>query len=89
MAENGRASNVFSDRRGMNPFLPSKPQRPSKPKHAYTEREDDYAYNGRGVRNPNGTTPNTAFNGRTFPREDPDVAGRRQLLQKRGIREKG
>lgn len=89
MAENGKAGNVFSDRRGTNPFQPMKPQRPSQPKHQYTENTDDYAYNGRGTRNPNGATPMMAFNGRTFPREDPDVAGRRQLMQRRGIKEQG
>lgn len=88
MADNGKAGNVFTDRRGMNPFQPMKPQRPSQAKHQFTEREDDYAYNGRGARNPNGSTPLQSFNGRTFPREDPDIAGRRQLMQRRGIREK-
>lgn len=85
MADNGRAPS-FNDRRGSNPFQPVKISRPKPIQHRTFEEKDDYVYNGRGTRNPNGDQPTMTFNGRTFPRENPDLAGRKKALNKLGQR---
>ena len=92
MASNGSVdpvqNGVFNDRRGTNPFAPVDSRHSRVVQHqTFKTSENDFSYNGRGTRNPNGALPPSTFNGRTFPREDPDVAGRRKALARLG--EKG
>lgn len=86
MADNGSAGSVFRDRRGENPFQPVQTSKPKAIQHRTYEEKDDWSYNGRGTRNPNGEQPTTTYNGRSFPRENPDLAGRKKALQRMGER---
>lgn len=88
MADNGSAESLFNDRRGSNPYAPTDSRRARAPKVDWAQlAANDTSYNGRGTRSPNGEQPATRLNGRTVPREDPDVAGRRKALLRLG--EKG
>ena len=72
MAENGKAGNVFSDRRGQNPFQPVAPARPKVRKdHAKPERLVE-SYNGQGANSPNARALPRYLNGVTISRQNPD-----------------
>lgn len=77
----------FNDRRGQNPYAPrdSRYARTEQPQKFVIDPNDS-SYNGRGTRNPNGSQPASMLNGRSLPREDPDLAGRKRALQRLGAK---
>lgn len=87
MAENGAADSLFNDRRGTNPYAPRDSRRATVDQpRGFVVDKNDTSYNGRGTRNPNGEQPAQILNGRSLPREDPDVTGRRKALLRLGER---
>lgn len=86
MASNGSAGNVFSDRRGQNPFQPVKPSQPKvRTQHARPQRpvED---YNGMGASTPNGSAIPRYLNGFQISRQSPDERKRYDTEIRLGLR---
>jgi hypothetical protein len=72
MAENGKAGNVFNDRRGTNPFQPvQSPKLKVRKDHARPERLVE-SYNGQGNNTPNARALPRYLNGVAISRQNPD-----------------